>query len=915
MKDTIEIYIDNQLVDVDEGTEIRMEINSNFFTDIANIESNRTWTVALPKTVRNMALMGMAGKLGMSARWASLYHDCEYRKNGIPIITGARATLTECEDGISMVIYWGIFAAVRKLQETDLKLNELESDMRLQFNRVNEPDTYETFTERGYGYADYNEQQAESIAEGWTGYNAILTNKNQRPVTLDDGKKLETGKRRGDRASLTQTSDTAWKSALLTFKTGTTAQLRNIAGTGANRAWAILAEDATVIDLAEDNAETERGANLGAEPANVLGGEGLLLLDNHAEAETVKSVTLWLDRESTDRQLHLGYVTADGEPTATVSKTIPKNWQGEYTVEQRWQKPEGAYLYAEVSTQSVGMYWTDKGTSGTVKNGNVEWTPNQQAMIRYTTEGGTPQAQTWTLDAPVGSAYLIINHKKEAGTAEEVTLYETPTETTQTWQQYKAIQPSVTLAWINQRIEDKTQLRISLPDDMQDEMKRIAVPLVSQEIDGETMQDTELSLDCEDMTAEGIVDFTPRKLPAGMEITSWTVNQGETGTQLTATKDMKIKITIHADISYDTDNMTFYDAGGGRMETYTYGQYLRLSVEDTDYYIGGDGYKMSVTGRQRIRQEDCATGRYGFRVYGEGVLNIKTGDRIRLFFEKGTTFDTDKAHQNLRLENNSFEGEVQTDGEIPYGGWFPLAKNLPDIKLTDYVKFLALITGTFPRQGAAEGVLELYPYTEVKRENALDWTRNLIPATGTNTPRKLQYTMDAWAQNNRYEWKEDDTVLFNHDGNIQIKNETLEWERTAWELPFAASDADRVPIREPLKVKLTSDEGYVKQEISGYGYKQCEPRVLNVTAKGGKAALVFDIDLDRIFQTRHKPIIDIIQDPHVITERLYLTDLEIMEFDETRPVYLQQYGQYFIVQRLSVSAEGWTEAELVQINN
>ena len=57
-----------------------------------------------------------------------------------------------------------------------------------------------------------------------------------------------------------------------------------------------------------------------------------------------------------------------------------------------------------------------------------------------------------------------------------------------------------------------------------------------------------------------------------------------------------------------------------------------------------------------------------------------------------------------------------------------------------------------------------------------------------------------------------------------------------------------------------------------------------------------------------------VERPHIITERFYLTDLEIMAFDETRPVYLTQYGQYFIVSQLTVNAEGWTEAELIQIN-
>lgn len=915
MNRTTEIYIDGRLVDVDKDTELTLEIRSNFFADITSIETNRTWTVKIPKTVRNLDIMGMPDRLGMTGRWARKYHTCEVRLNGIPLFEDGRATLEGCEDGIAMVIYWGVFAAIRRLQETDMKLNQLESDARVQFNRVNQPDDYGIFTELGYGYADYNEQQARSVVEGWTGYNAILTNKNPRRLELDEGKRVETGTETGERAALTQTEAEGWSSAVCAFPTGTTAVVKNLAGTGAYRAWAVVAEDATVLQIAEDNAQTERGGYLETEPVNVTGGTGVLILDNHTGGERIRSVSLWLDRESEARTVHVGYVTTGGEATAMAAGSVPKNWQGEYRLEQSWQKPEGTYVYAECSTQSVGIYWTSMARSGTCIGGTIAWDSGRQAMMRYIAEGGTPKLATWTVDAPVGAAYLLVNHKAEAGEDAEVTILETPTQTTQAWTQYKAIQPSVTLDWINRRIEDKLQLAITMPEALADEMKRIAVPLITQETDGETWQDTTLSLDVKDTTKEGIVNFTPTDLPAGLEVSSWTDNTGRTGSQMTATKDLKINIKISADVSFNTANLGFYDGGGGNMQTYTYGHYIRMAVEDSDYYVGGDGYKASVTDRLLIKEQDCTAGRYGTRIYGEGVVSVKSGDRIRLFIEHGNRFETDKEHENLRIENITVEGEVETDGEMPYGGWFPIAKNLPDIALTDYVKFLTLITGTFVKQGEGAGEIRLVPYKEVSTDKAVDWTGKLIPATGRNTPRSVKYTMDGWAQNNRYRWKDDDTVIFNHDGNITIDNETLEWERDVWELPFAASDADRVPIREPLTVKYTSDNGYVRQEISGYGYEQCEPRVMNVTAKAGKAALVFDIDLDRIFKERHKPLTDIIQDPHVITERFRLSDLDIMEFDETRPVYLQQYGQYFIVESLSVGADGVTEATMIQIND
>ena len=76
----------------------------------------------------------------------------------------------------------------------------------------------------------------------------------------------------------------------------------------------------------------------------------------------------------------------------------------------------------------------------------------------------------------------------------------------------------------------------------------------------------------------------------------------------------------------------------------------------------------------------------------------------------------------------------------------------------------------------------------------------------------------------------------------------------------------------------------------------------------------FNIDLNKIFKEKYETLRRTLRRPHVITEWLYLSNIEIMDFDETRPVYLKQYGQYFVVTKLSVQTDGKTEAEMIQLN-
>ena len=62
----------------------------------------------------------------------------------------------------------------------------------------------------------------------------------------------------------------------------------------------------------------------------------------------------------------------------------------------------------------------------------------------------------------------------------------------------------------------------------------------------------------------------------------------------------------------------------------------------------------------------------------------------------------------------------------------------------------------------------------------------MIMAYNSVTPRNLQYTLDNIAQNNWFRYKEDDNVMGNYDGNIQVDDATIEYERNAITLPFSA---------------------------------------------------------------------------------------------------------------------------------
>ena len=51
------LFIDGKLVDLDDNTKITLNFKSNIFTDLSKIVSNNSYTIKLPKTIRNQRII------------------------------------------------------------------------------------------------------------------------------------------------------------------------------------------------------------------------------------------------------------------------------------------------------------------------------------------------------------------------------------------------------------------------------------------------------------------------------------------------------------------------------------------------------------------------------------------------------------------------------------------------------------------------------------------------------------------------------------------------------------------------------------------------------------------------------------------------------------------------------------------
>lgn len=124
MKDML--FINGQLVDLGDDVNITLNYKSNMLTDLSKIAGNYSYTIKLPKTMRNLRIIGNSDIPAAVTSFPRAKHDCRYFRNGVEIIPNGKAVLMAVADSIEIVITWGNTSAFFKLVEDGKNLNEFE---------------------------------------------------------------------------------------------------------------------------------------------------------------------------------------------------------------------------------------------------------------------------------------------------------------------------------------------------------------------------------------------------------------------------------------------------------------------------------------------------------------------------------------------------------------------------------------------------------------------------------------------------------------------------------------------------------------------------------------------------------------------------------------------------------------------
>ena len=287
----------------------------------------------------------------------------------------------------------------------------------------------------------------------------------------------------------------------------------------------------------------------------------------------------------------------------------------------------------------------------------------------------------------------------------------------------------------------------------------------------------------------------------------------------------------------------------------------------------------------------------GFNI--DCTFNMSTGQIISLglLSVRGYFSSASDAGSNTNLNLT-----LSARGEISFGEKFPLVPNLPDIKQIDFIKAVSSMVGLFALPDGENGI-KFIPFDNLSanKSKAVDWTNRVIMAYNSVTPRNLQYTLDNIAQNNWFRYKEDDNVMGNYDGNIQVDDATIEYERDAITLPFSACSTKGGVAYIPL---------YSYNEEGELEYNKTNPRILLLD---GTKGIFKGLEWTTLIANNYQTYKGLINNAKVVTEYIRLNSIELRDLEMDIPVYLAQYGCYLAIIEITTKENNICECKLLKL--
>ena len=444
--------------------------------------------------------------------------------------------------------------------------------------------------------------------------------------------------------------------------------------------------------------------------------------------------------------------------------------------------------------------------------------------------------------------------------------------------------PVVTVKWILDKIQEQSGVTFNFPSDKLTVINKMIIPLLTRNDSEELYSKYPINLVGTGIGRDNrVVNFF------GLNIN---FNGDDTQRKYGETVDYQQQnSTVKAyRISYDSDKSHIK----GTVMTVFRSTTISIDYLTVELWIDRTSI---ATFRPISYQVNNNLWTVGFNI--DCTFNMSTGQIISLGLLSGRGYFSSASDAG---SNTNLNLTLSARGEISFGEKFPLVPNLPDIKQIDFIKAVSSMVGLFALPDGENGI-KFIPFDNLSanKSKAVDWTNRVIMAYNSVTPRNLQYTLDNIAQNNWFRYKEDDNVMGNYDGNIQVDDATIEYERDAITLPFSACSTKGGVAYIPL---------YSYNEEGELEYNKTNPRILLLD---GTKGIFKGLEWTTLIANNYQTYKGLINNAKVVTEYIRLNSIELRDLEMDIPVYLAQYGCYLAIIEITTKENNICECKLLKL--
>ena len=280
-----------------------------------------------------------------------------------------------------------------------------------------------------------------------------------------------------------------------------------------------------------------------------------------------------------------------------------------------------------------------------------------------------------------------------------------------------------------------------------------------------------------------------------------------------------------------------------------------------------------------------------------------------------------------------------------------IVKNLPDISCMNFMKALFFMMGAFPVVNTAGEIVPAY-FSDldeaIDNGDVVDWSDKVI-GDYASRPKKTEFDINGFGRNNYYMMKSDSAetakkknedeieVYADGKGVITVFSDVVEKSKTIIQTPFNAPfiQNKKYPSmktgdtfncwcaehddKEGMKIKFKEPKpcygmiiGKPEKSYNGTGDLNNES---NYTATGRWFEFMeaWNGFTDMEHNESYSYLQRILAQPIVITERMRLDNMDLMNLDYLKPVYLDKYNSFFAIITVKRGSDGSCEVEFIKL--